>query len=809
MSDTNNSMYGRSTSIPVVVTNKAIDFNLAFPGKSTFPITMDVHPVNNNNMLGTVEAMPVTKFTKVIYTSNDTYVRSSVPLLSYYDKATLKAGILDDDIYKAYISFANLADQDEMIKKGLLKAELVFVKTAENTSNIVQLYALENEFEQDNVNYNVDLGNAGIICTGVDEDGKLKFDITSHMRKIMKGEVIDKGFGLSCDDGLIDVYSSDSTIDQPEIVLTYYDSSKNHRAESIFASIKTMVQPVFDIYGSIEIEQDKTEILGSIGVLANDYHEIKASLEAEEPIHYGKLEITASMVTEEPIHGLETEINGSIEIEEPVHTSYTEIIGSMVTETEIHNDSTDVDGSIEIEQDRTEILGSIKILKDEYVEIKASLEAEEPIHYGSTELFGSMITQKEILNDALTINASIDIEQDMTEINSSITLYGEDEDAIQGSVTLLDFGKSEKPFGLTLVKQDISAIPLNVDVIHVSYMNGSVYYEQENSSCLDGSVLFIDEKEDNMQGSVIMVEDLTDKIDGSLIYLKDMESHKSFGLTLVKQDVAAKQIEIDFRVCKQINGTVSMSVDGKSTIGGEVLFVADNETPLTGNVNFLEDLETTQQGSVTYLEDKISQISGIVSYTVDETKAINGSLNFLGEIEESLNGHLTFINTDSDKIKGHVTYEVNNMRFINGFVTFVTNDTSSIDGIVSYSVDDDKELNGSVIFEDESETTLTGHVTLVIDDTSNINGNITMVDDLEDKLVGELVLVEDKAISLQGQLVMVDDVNEIIDGRVTFLDSCNKELNGTLMMELSHDESIKGIEFTFSKSFITTRIIEN
>ena len=762
MSDVNNSMYGRSKSIPVVVSNKAIDFSLAFPDKSTLPITMEVCPVNKNLMSGTVETTPVTKFVKVINTNNDTYVRSSVPLLSYYDKATLKAGTLDDDIYKAYISFADLADQDEMIKKGLLKAELIFVKTAEDLSNNVRLYALEKEFEQNNVNYNIDLGNAGIIQEGVVDDNRLIFDITSHMRKIMKGEVIDKGFGLMCDDGLVDVYSCDSTINNPQIVLTYYDSSKNHRIESIFASIKTMVQPIFETYASIEIEQDRTEIIGSIGVLANGIEEITASLEAEEPIHYGK----------------------------------TDIIGSMVTEKAGHVEN-------------SEIIGSIGVLANGIEEITASLEAEEPIHYGKTDIIGSMVIQKEIVNDAVTVNASIEIEQDMTEINSSISLYGEEENNINGSVVLLDFDKTTKPIELTLIKQDIASIPLNVNVIFVSYMTGSVFYEQENGSYLDGYVQFVDEKVDKIDGSLTMVDDLSKAINGSLTYLKESQVTEPFELILVKQDVVSKEMVIDFRASERISGRVTMSVDSVASLNDHVIFVSENEQELSGKVNFLEDMTAEQIGSVTYMEDKTSKINGIVNYVVDRTKAIDGSINFMGEIEQTLNGSLTFINTNMSKINGNVSYEVNNMRFIDGYITFETNDMSTINGIVSYSIDSNSQLNGCVVFIDDANTSIDGNVTFVMDRSTEIDGTVTMLDDLENNINGNLVFVEDVSISLEGKLTMVDDTTDEVDGSVTFLDDVNEEINGMLMMELSHGESTKLIEFVYSRSYITTRIIEN
>ncbi len=714
MNETNNSMYGRSRSIPVEVSKKGIDLNLSFPGKSILPFNMDVYPVNNNKMMGMVEATPVTKFVKVMTSDNDTYVRSSVPLLSYYDKATIKAGTLGEDIYKAYISFVDLAVQDDMIKKGLLKAELVFTNTAESTANNIHLYALDKTFEENNINYNIDLGYASYICKADNINNTYVFDITSYMRSVMKGDIVDKGFGFTCDDGLMDVYSNNSTVNQPKLILTYYDSSKNHRVESMFGSIKTMVQPVFETFASIDIEQDKTEILGSIGVLANGFENINASLEAEEPIHY------------------------------------------------------------------------------KYTQIFASLE-----------------TQKDILTESVTVNASIEIEQDKTELSASISLYGEDESLASGYVTILEPDVSTKPIGLTLVKQDIESIPLKVDIIHVSTITGCIYYEQENCSTLDGYVNFIDEKTNNIEGVVTLVEDISKAINGKVVFTDNKEVTKPMGLVLIKQDIVSKDVTIDFRVCSQIHGRVAMLEDADTSVEGNVLFVGENTSELSGAVNFMQDGADEQSGSVTFMQEKTSKVNGIVSYTVDVTKAISGKVNFMKEIEETLDGFVGFTTTDTSKVSGIVSYEVNNMRFIDGSVVFVTNHSNEIEGVVSYSLEDKSELTGSVIFIDELDSTISGSVVMVSDLSEEFNGSVTMVEDLTDNIQGSVAMTDDQSMLIEGGLTMVEDVTKAINGKVTFLDEDKKHINGTLMMELSHGVSTYPIEFVYSKSYMTIRIIEN
>ena len=186
-----------------------------------------------NRMNVTQTVMPLINPKMRIYSDNDTFVHEEIPYLSYYDSSTLKTGTYNNDKFEAFISFDELNNLPEMVKRNIVYAKLVF-RESSGTGTEVFINDIDYAFNEAEITFEYKPESVEQLFTMEKDGSEFTVDVTEYVRSIINGRN-HYGFEIATND-FISLYSSNSSY-KPYIEIEYVDPSSLMAAKFVDAEV--------------------------------------------------------------------------------------------------------------------------------------------------------------------------------------------------------------------------------------------------------------------------------------------------------------------------------------------------------------------------------------------------------------------------------------------------------------------------------------------------------------------------------------------------------------------------------------------
>lgn len=280
-----NKMLGSGFIVPTTISH--LDSEIILGKTDTLDAEVTVRIIRKNRMRGRVRILRMVPDSKIIDNNvEDTYVRQTLPYMSFKDSNVLKSGMLNGEDFFGMLRFNDLTDILDKTGPQLLTLKLV-VKPVDKVIQNISLYELDKAFKS----YNVSYENHPSISEKIGDmeydvfKNEYKIDITRYAKQIIDGLREHNGFTFISDKP-VNIYSSESEYGRPKLIMEYIDPNKF---------------------------QSENEIPAEIGFLESVGLNVELDLENPYPVlnselTFSKDSVPASVLLAETI-GLDAEIN--------------------------------------------------------------------------------------------------------------------------------------------------------------------------------------------------------------------------------------------------------------------------------------------------------------------------------------------------------------------------------------------------------------------------------------------------------------------------------------------------------------------
>lgn len=232
-----NKMLGRGFIIPSDIAE--LDASVILGETSHMDSEVTVRIIRKNRTKGRVKIIKMVPDSIVINTDiEDTYVRQSLPYMSFKDSNVLKSSMFNGESFFGMMRF-NTMDQ---IVKGygpqLLSLKLV-LKPVDKVIQNISVFELDSQFKAYNVSYE-NHPNATEKLGDMQYNAfknEYEIDVTLYAKQIIDGVRSHNGFTFNSETG-INVYSSESEYGKPKLILEYIDPNKFQTENEIPAEIE-------------------------------------------------------------------------------------------------------------------------------------------------------------------------------------------------------------------------------------------------------------------------------------------------------------------------------------------------------------------------------------------------------------------------------------------------------------------------------------------------------------------------------------------------------------------------------------------
>lgn len=221
MSNYNNLMYGKGEVLGGGSTQIKCGTSINKITNTKLTARTSIIPLFKNFCDGELEVIKLKLPTLKMYPDNDTYVKDDIPFFSYYDRASLVQGNINNINFESFMTFNELNSLLPKIKEHVAKVKLVLINTDEKNHASIDLYEIDKTFKESNISYLSHPNKTYKIQSSVynEQTKEYEFDLTNYLKSKYKENKNILGFGFSTDTNF--TAGSFNSVNKPYIEIEY------------------------------------------------------------------------------------------------------------------------------------------------------------------------------------------------------------------------------------------------------------------------------------------------------------------------------------------------------------------------------------------------------------------------------------------------------------------------------------------------------------------------------------------------------------------------------------------------------------
>lgn len=226
MSEFINKMEGRGLVIPVSVSGINLKTKLAFPGQSKIKAKASIIAKNSNNLFcEQVEIIKRVNPIKKIKASDDVYISSEYPYLSYHNYSMITHGTKGEIDYKSYMSFKDLQNIKPNIGDNILDCKIKLPIYGNTDLKEIVLRQITKPLDSYNTTYFNQPREGKIVAILKKVGNYFVGNVTDLVKDIYKGKETNYGYTFGPINDTVTLNSHINPLSVPTIEIEWYDSS--------------------------------------------------------------------------------------------------------------------------------------------------------------------------------------------------------------------------------------------------------------------------------------------------------------------------------------------------------------------------------------------------------------------------------------------------------------------------------------------------------------------------------------------------------------------------------------------------------
>lgn len=520
---------------------------------------VDITVIGKNKMSGTVTALAVTPEKKVLNDIVDTYVKESMPYLSFNRSQVLNTGNNGKEDFITFIKSKTFKNECISLGVNFLSAKL-YLKLNYGKIGNIGLHPLNEEFSDFNVSYLNYPSYDNSVAASIKYDSARKlhyFDISDYAKGIISGTVNDKGFAMISD--LFTVFNSiESTLNKPFIEIEYTDPDKFYLSDEIDASVKVKFINNKPLNAEIKFNDQlpkidaectfsRTSVGSEISVLFTN------SIDAEMGLMFTNnvSDITASCIFSK------TSADASMKIK------YVDVLEAEVSYRPPEEFTIDADVDIRFSDFRP---ASMELVFGSNIDADINFNDTTRVSLMNSELTFLSTGNESVINSDVELLFGSDID-------ASLCFLKEENNVIDSEITLMRMGKE--------------TIDAETKVAFGSNINAETTLKKTVEETIDASVAYrINSKSEiNAEMGVLYVSKmdaetsfrkiLQSELDSEVCVMVETKSELDVEINMHKLYLSTINSDVDLRFASNIDAEMKLLKAGKTSIDADVEFNRD------------------------------------------------------------------------------------------------------------------------------------------------------------------------------------------------------------------------------------------